>query len=190
MCPGVMAFHITQGQNRFIGCYIDGSRAVFEGNGLSGNVWTHGFECCAGSGLEDVPHGIELLGDAVGPGLIITHNIFRGGTVFSTPTTNGSAVSVTGTLIASNSFSGPGVGTRVTQSQVVTNTTSTTFNFCPSLIFPTVARVEVSVVATEGFPVAVARPPNGCTVVIETSTPVTGTVSATADSSVLNPAFV
>jgi hypothetical protein len=27
---GVMAFHITEGNNRFDGCYIDGSRAVFE----------------------------------------------------------------------------------------------------------------------------------------------------------------
>lgn len=28
---GVMAFHITGGGNRFDGCYIDGSRAVFVG---------------------------------------------------------------------------------------------------------------------------------------------------------------
>ena len=44
---GVMAFHITNGQNRFDGLYIDGSRAVFEGGGLSGNTWVNGFECCA-----------------------------------------------------------------------------------------------------------------------------------------------
>ena len=74
---GVMAFHITEGQNRMTGCYIDGSRAVFERGGLSGNLWEEGFECCAGVG--GVPHGILLLGDVVGPGLIIRHNLFRGG---------------------------------------------------------------------------------------------------------------
>ena len=41
-----MAFHVTAGGNRFSGCYIDGGRAVFEGKGLSKNVWEHGFECC------------------------------------------------------------------------------------------------------------------------------------------------
>merc|ERR1712232_467781 len=44
---GVMAYHITSGGNRFISNYIDGARAVFEGNGLTHNVWTAGFECCA-----------------------------------------------------------------------------------------------------------------------------------------------
>lgn len=45
------AFSITAAGNRFSGCYIDGGRAVFDGNGASRNVWTNGFECCAGSGL-------------------------------------------------------------------------------------------------------------------------------------------
>ena len=84
---GVMAFHITEGQNRFAGCYIDGSRAVFERGGLSGNIWMNGFECCAG--VAGVAHGIELLGDSVGPGLSIVQNIFRGGNIFWTPATPG-----------------------------------------------------------------------------------------------------
>lgn len=185
-----MAFHITQGQNRFIGCYIDGSRAVFENAGLSGNVWSHGFECCAGSGLDGVPHGIELLGDSVGPGLVITHNIFRGGSVFSTPATNGSVVSVTGTLVTANSFTGRAAGTRVTQTLPVTNSASTTFDFCSSLVFQTIANVDVSVIASSGFPVAVARPPVGCTILVETNVPITGSITVTVDSSTLSKDFV
>ncbi len=65
---GVMAFHVTGGGNRFDGCYIDGSRAVFVGGGLANNVWVNGFECCAG---YDGPHGIELVGNKIGPGLTI-----------------------------------------------------------------------------------------------------------------------
>jgi hypothetical protein len=187
---GIMAFHITNGQNRFIGCYIDGSRAVFESAGLSGNVWSHGFECCAGSGLNNVPHGIELLGDAVGPGLIITHNIFRGGSIFSTPSTNGTAVGVTGTLIADNSFSGRGAGTRVTQTISVVNTSSVDFNFCSSLVFPTISRVSASAIISAGFPVLVARLPVGCTVTVEISEALTGSVSVTVDSSSLSTDFI
>ena len=35
IAQGVMAFSINQGQNRFTGNYIDGSRAVFSGAGLN-----------------------------------------------------------------------------------------------------------------------------------------------------------
>lgn len=185
-----MAFHITSGQNRFLGCYIDGSRAVFEGGGLGRNVWSHGFECCAGSGLDGVPHGIELHGNSVGPGLVISHNIFLGGSVFSTPTTNGSAVSVSGTLVEGNSFSGRAAGTRVTLTQAVSGATSASFDFCPVLVFPVIAQVRVSVVTSEGFPVAVARPPIGCNVSVEVSAPVTGSISVTVDSSSASVDFV
>ncbi len=56
----IMAFHVTYEQNRFVGCYIDGSRAVFEGGGLKRNIWVDGFECCAA--IDDVNHGIILKG--------------------------------------------------------------------------------------------------------------------------------
>lgn len=83
-----MAFHVTKGGNRFNGCYADGGRCVFEGaSGLTRNVWTNGFECCAGAGLSDVNHGIILKGDTVGPGLQIYGNLFGGGSIWHEPAT-------------------------------------------------------------------------------------------------------
>lgn len=192
---GVMAFHITGPQNRFTGCYIDGSRAVFEGSGLTNNVWTGGFECCAGSGLGNVPHGIEIVGNNVGPGLQIYGNIFEGGAVYSTPTSNASDVAVSGTRIDSNSFSNSflgdgGAGTRVSLTLSQNNASEWSFNFCPQLVFPTIQRVDVSIVAEAGFPVAVARPPVGCTVLVESNVPFTGSITASVDSSALTPHFV
>ena len=185
-----MAFHITEGQNRFQGCYIDGSRAVFEKGGLSGNTWTQGFECCAGGGLDGIPHGIELLGDSVGPGLHITHNIFRGGSVFSTPLTNGTLPSVKGVRVEDNSFTSRAAGTRATAMLSQAGATAWQFDFCEQLVFAAIKRVAVSVSAATGFPTAVARPPVGCTVLVETSEPVTGDVTVTVDSSDLSPDFV
>lgn len=181
---GVKAFHITQSGNRFTGCYIDGSRAVFEGAALGKNVWVNGFECCAG--VPDVPHGILLLGDAVGNGLVITSNLFGGGTIFWQPLTPGlpAPKSVSGTRIDSNSFSGNGAGTRATITTAVSGATSTTLNFCALLTFPVIDHVAAIVVAAEnGFPTAVARAPVGCTVVVETSEPLEGNLTVTVDSS-------
>ena len=187
---GVMAFHITAGQNRFNGCYIDGSRAVFEGGGLVDNVWTNGFECCAG--LPQVPHGIELRGNKIGPGLQILHNIFEGGNIFSTPTDGTSAVTVEGAVIAYNSFGGSNpAATRATLTLSQTAATQWLFNFCGVLIVPTIARVSlVSVSAATGFPTAVVRTSVNCTVLVETSEPVTGDVSVMADASRLTDRFV
>merc|ERR1740138_1530644 len=75
------AFYITKGGNRFTGCYADGGRVWFEGGGLQHNFWTGGFECCAGAGLGNVPHGIILYGDEIGPGLEIFNNEFGGGNI-------------------------------------------------------------------------------------------------------------
>lgn len=184
-----MAFHITEGQNRFTGCYIDGSRAVFERGGLSGNLWVEGFECCADVG--GVPHGIMLLGDAVGPGLIIRHNLFRGGNIFSAPATNGTAVTVSGSLIADKSFTSDAAGSRATLSLTQTAATAWAFDFCPLLIFPTIAQAAVvSVVAASGHPIATVRPWSGCSVNVETDAPMTGTITVTADSSSLSNVFI
>jgi len=51
-----------------------------------------------------------------------------------------------------------------------------------------VTKVHVS--AAEGFPLAVARPTNNCTVMVETSTKVTGTITVEVDSSDPDPNFV
>jgi hypothetical protein len=185
---GVMAFHITDSGNRFNGCYIDGSRAVFEGSGLRNNVWTNGFECCAG--VAGVAHGIELRGDAVGPGLVIAHNEFGGGNIFSTPATPGAAVAVRGVKIADNSFSHGGAGSRATATLAQVAATQWAFDLCAQLVFPVISRVTVSVQAAAGFPVAIARPAVGCTVLVETSEAVTGNVTVLVESGELDANFV
>ena len=190
IAQGVMAFSINEGQNRFTGCYIDGSRAVFARGGLSGNVWSHGFECCAGGGLDAIPHGIILSGDHVGPGLTLTHNLFRGGSIYSQPATPGANATAAGTRIESNSFTSGGRGSRVAQALTQTAATAWAFDFCAQLVFPSIARVSVEVVASAGYAVAQARPPVGCTVLVETSEPVTGTVTVTVDSSALSADFI
>ena len=157
-------------------------------------MWANGFECCAGSGLGDIPHGIELHGDSIGPGLEITHSIFRGGSIYATPATPGVTPTVTGTRIEGNSFSnsflGAGAGTRVSLTLAQSNATEWAFDFCAQLVFPTIQRIDVSIVAESGFPIAVARPPVGCTVLVETNIPVTGYITAAVDSSILTSYFV
>ena len=68
---------------------------------------------------------------------------------------------------------------------------------CPTLLVARrslpVPALPISVftqMATTGFPVAVARPPEGCTVVIETQTPVSGTITVEVDSSAPSKNFV
>ena len=104
--------------------------------------------------------------------------------------TAGKNVSVKGTRIESNSFCGQGVGSKATMSLTQSAATSWNFDLCDLLVFPTISRVKVSVIASSGFPVAVARPPSGCTVLVETSEPVTGTISVEVDSSDLDSEFV
>ena len=58
-----------------------------------------------------------------------------------------------------------------------------TFDFCDVLIFPTIAFAKVHVSAESGFPTAIARPSQNCTLVVETSVPVTGTITVEVDSS-------
>ena len=106
------------------------------------------------------------------------------------PPPAGAAVAVSGTLIAGNSFTGSGAGTRATLTLAQTAATAWSFDFCDRLVFPRIARVEVGVVAAVGFPRAVARPPQGCTVLIETDVAVTGNVTVTVDSSDLSADFI
>ena len=193
VAQGVMAFHITGPQNRFTGCYIDGSRAVFEGAGLGGNVWTGGFECCAGSGLGEVPHGIELHGDAIGPGLVIKDNIFRGGWVFATPATAGATPTLTGSVIEANGFSSHAAGSRATQTLVsATPLAAWAFDFCAQLVVPSIALVT-SVVVTPGAAVdyGVAVPAvAGCVVNVTTTSAFAGRVTVSVDASTLSAAVI
>ena len=90
---------------------------------------------------------------------------------------------MTGVRITDNYFSNTAKASRATKSLSQTAATRWRFNFCDVLIFPTVAVAKVHVAATEGFPVAVARPTQNCTLLVETSVPVTGTITVEADSS-------
>ena len=58
------------------------------------------------------------------------------------------------------------------------------------LIFPKIAIARVHVSAATGFPTAVARPTPNCSLVVETETPVTGTITVDVDSSTPSTSFV
>jgi len=182
---GVMAFHVTGPQNRFTGCYIDGGLAIFDNT--VHQVWTNGFECCAGL---NVPRGIFLRGDVIGPGFVITNNIFEGGSIYHVNLTAKSPT-VTNLVVQHNSFSGNGRGTRATLTLQQTNATMWNFNFCSLLIFPTnIKTVRISLQAEQGFPRSVVRPVNGnCIVTVETDM-MTGTVTADVDTSTYTGDFV
>eukprot|EP00056_Hartaetosiga_gracilis_P004769 m.78056 g.78056 ORF g.78056 m.78056 type:complete len:379 (-) comp11940_c3_seq3:113-1249(-) len=186
-----MAFHITDGGNRFHGCYIDGGRAVFEGSGLSRNTWMNGFECCAGGGLGDIPHGIMLRGDTIGPGLRITNNIFGGGGIWYEPTSAPPTPKVTDSVIEHNSFSGNGRGTKITRTQSSTAPQSTwNFTLCDVLALPVISSVSVSLIAESGFPRSVVRPiQNGCNVTVDTDAFI-GSLTISVDSSTYDNNFV
>ena len=277
-----MAFHVTGAGNRFVGCYIDGGRAVFEQKALQRNIWTNGFECCQGASpaTGTTASGILLVGGIVGPGLQIVNNEFGGGSIYHRLTLpdSGSAdahkaggadcsarfnvsaaerecqglsrldatsrdacataccadkkcsvyqwcaaggncdgatgsdaqcwtgdvngctsvtrkgwvgwstapsaatVVIKGVRISHNSM-GTAKSTQATLSLSQTEATTWAFDFCERLVFPQIAVVRVHVMATSGFPIAVARPPDGCKVTVETSEKVSGTVTVDVDSS-------
>ena len=93
---------------------------------------------------------------------------------------------VSGVRIEHNYFSKAGTGkaSKATLSLTQANATQWVFDFCDVLVFKQVAVTKVHVTAASGFPTAVARPATGCTVLVETSVAVTGTVTVEADSSV------
>mmetsp|Transcript_12168 Transcript_12168/g.17611 ORF Transcript_12168/g.17611 Transcript_12168/m.17611 type:complete len:185 (+) Transcript_12168:1375-1929(+) len=79
---------------------------------------------------------------------------------------------------------------RATLSLTQQNATVWEFDFSSSLLFPTIATVRINVVAEEGFPIAVARPPRGSKVTVETNIPITGTITVDVDSSVSDAGFL
>eukprot|EP00966_Prymnesium_polylepis_P240834 5569455-Prymnesium_polylepis.2 len=80
-------------------------------------------------------------------------------------------------------------GTQATLSLSQVAASSWAYDFCDRLIFPQIAGVRVHVVAASGFPTAVARPPDGCKVTVETAEPVTGTITVELDSSAPSDEF-
>jgi len=193
-----MAFHITRHGNRFNGCYADGGRVVFEGDGLTKNMWTNGFECCAGSGLGNIPHGIILRGSTsgtIGSGLQIFANEFGGGSIWY-ESDSGSVpkkLVIKDVRIHQNSFTTHARGTRATKSITHKDASSWFFDFCNVLIFPQIASVRFSLQATTQettFVNAMAAPPDNCTVTILTDKPFSGTVTVDVDSSIYTSAMV
>ena len=198
------AFHITKGGNRFLGCYIDGGRAVFDEQALTRNIWQQGFECCQRGPPAPGTNGsgIYLRGDKVGPGLQIINNEFGGGSIYHQPSapdirTRASpggglekpdAITIEGVRIAHISMSNV-LGTQAELSLTQTNAKMWRYDFCTRLVFSQIATVKFHVMAETGFPVAVARPPEGCNVVIETSEPMTGTITVEVDSSSPSTSF-
>jgi hypothetical protein len=90
---------------------------------------------------------------------------------------------ITGVRIAHNSFQHTAKTTEATQSLTQTNATQWMFDFCAQLLFPQIAYAKVHVTAASGFPTAVARPAQNCTLLVETSVAVTGTITVEVDSS-------
>eukprot|EP00054_Salpingoeca_dolichothecata_P016149 m.94183 g.94183 ORF g.94183 m.94183 type:complete len:453 (+) comp21842_c0_seq6:247-1605(+) len=183
------AFHIFGAGNRFDGCYIDGNRAIFEQGALSYNIWDNGFECCAA--VANVPHGIVLKGNNIGPGLQIIHNEFHGGSIWLNPeSTQNETYTVTGTLISQNSFqSGNAQASRVTKTLTQKAATTWNFNFCKQLLPPVIQSISFSVMAETGTPNVVARPAVGCTVSLVSDTSFSGSITATVDASVYDEYF-
>ena len=101
---------------------------------------------------------------------------------------SGGSVSVKGVRIAHNAQGK--VGTQATLSLQQTAATTWHYDFCKLLVFAQIAFVKVHVTAESGFPLAVARPTENCTVTVETSTQVTGTITVEVDSSEPSPDFV
>jgi len=100
-----------------------------------------------------------------------------------------SSVSVVGTNIGANSMKAGVKGTKATMTLRNVSSSVWMFNFCNVLLFPTIEIVRVHVVAESGFPNAVARPPKGCIVQVETDVPVTGSITVDVDSSVPSKKF-
>ena len=116
------------------------------------------------------------------------HPGFVGGGIFLHPDdpTNVTQLAGTDVIIENNQFSSPGRASRatLTVSHPTTATSTWEFDFCDRLVFPNITNVlSLVTAANAGFPVAVARPPQGCTLTVETSEPMTGSITAKVDSS-------
>lgn len=167
--PGCAAFVDGGNQNRYEGCYIDGSHMLMDSTSLT--TWQNGFV---------LGGGIVLSGTV--DKLVIADTEFAGGTIIGD-----NIVSMTDTSIARNVFTGPSVGSTATAT--LTSTTalaSWTFDFCAALVFPNISAVRHSFTCSDAnhFPVAVARPvTDGCHVVVQVDPPAAGSMVVDVDTS-------
>jgi len=73
--------------------------------------------------------------------------------------------------------------TQATARLTLTQATKWTFDFTKRLLFPDIKSVQYSIELDSGFARHASRPPKGRVVVVETDTPVSGTVTVTVDQS-------
>jgi hypothetical protein len=154
---GVAAFFDNGKLNRYSGCYVDGSTAVFKN---ADNMWWLDGFILGG-------RGIEFTGDKDIQLVQIANTAMEGGGISLKPDTAGKQLQATDVRIENNQFgSGHGRASRATKTVAhLTEPTSTwVFDFCDTLLFPNITRVlRLVTEAHAGFPVAVARPTLGCT---------------------------
>lgn len=167
------AFLDTGSQNRYRGCYIDGSKAVLKSPSMI--TWNGGFNL-GGS-------GIEISGDV--NNLEISGNEFIGGSIHF----KGEPGTVVDTVIGGNFYKREGGrGSTASLSQTVASPQGTfQFNFCDNLVFANITRVRssftTSSVSSDTFPLVVARSPIGCKVQLDVSPPAAGTLLVDVDTS-------
>ena len=92
-------------------------------------------------------------------------------------------LTVSDVRITHNYFSRNAKVTQATRALTQEKATQWRFDFCDILLYPVIAVAKIHVSAASGFPRAVARPTQNCSLLVETDMPVTGTITAEVDSS-------
>ena len=177
---GCTAFMNTGGRNRYDGCYIDGSTAVFVNP--TDTTWIDGFVLGG--------RGFELKGSTAS-NFVLTNTVFAGGVVLADP-----GMAATNVWIGRNPEARQGSAATLSVTSA-TPTTIYTFDFCKVLVFDTVEVVKSAVfsnaVDATKFPIlsvgpGAACPGGGATakkiVTVHLSEAAAGTVTLTVDSSI------
>lgn len=170
-CQGLAQATATSLAGCAAACCADNSCTVYQwcpaGADCEGETpGDHGGECWIGqyAGCSGARKGWQGMGRGAGP-------------------RPAGPVKVSGVRIARNSFQHAARTTQATKSLNQVNATAWLFDFCDVLLFPQIAFAKVHVMAASGFPTAIARPSANCTLLVETSMPVTGTITVEVDSS-------
>lgn len=150
---GAVAFYDTGKHNRYDGCYIDGSIAVFENP--RDIIWTNGFNLGG--------HGILINGTTASL-LQISSTEFSGGNVNLAPGVNATDVTIDGNLFTDGNG---GRGSKASGTFYSATATDTfTFDFCDDLVFDNITSVRHSFTQQGGkptsFPVSVAATVTAC----------------------------
>ena len=168
---GATAFVDRGNKNRYANCYIDCSTAIFYNP--TQTTWVDGIILGG--------RGIELAGAL--SETVITGNVFLGGRITYTGPANATPVD---TVIASNTGGHIASTTSTLTLRSLKPQAQWFFDFCDQLVFPKISKVlsvTVASAAPNDFPVAVARQPRNCTLVVAVKPPCAGVVTVTVDTS-------